>query len=272
MFESSAFGHYQGRIREDLIWLVKEVAKLLPEHRLNFGSVFKNYHQVSFAEKGVIADPDFNHDADAYGTIMLFDASAYRDSTDNTPPFLQSFRLRKMELKREAEIKSLLNDPNQFVFEIGRFSIQMPTEASSDLATRVKDILELYVLRYFAERFPDNFFVHAGSAAHVTLYKRQYALNLRSFCPLEAWHGIRNHSHGARERTRTKASRSPQAQRAFTISSIACQQTRSYFSDAFLSRKAAAVRHNPKIRTMHLLNNRFNIRRLLIKAPTNRLQ
>jgi hypothetical protein len=172
-FYENLYQNYEGRVREDLIQLVKSTEDSLPQLRQSYGLI-----------NDTVTDP-----FTTIGTIRVFDGTPQHteDSYFNglyapgqrgpyNLPFEVFFKARKIPVKYiETLNKMRTSDPFAPIFEIGRFSL----EGSGATRERAAKAIDLFLYDYYLRHYPTaTFVVHVTSEAHLKLYQRRYGFEI----------------------------------------------------------------------------------------------
>lgn len=131
---------------------------------------------------GYVSTAPAEKDGRLIGTFRFFNGSPSHSDTPADLPFEYEFRQLEIQTKSSALVQKLREDPNAVIFEIGKLSIQ----AKSSIAKRVRNLLELFWLRYYVDTYTADaqYFVHCDSLAHVEHYERRYGLRLIETVPV----------------------------------------------------------------------------------------
>jgi hypothetical protein len=157
--------NYKERVSEEIIQEVKAIEDLiasLSDNRQSFG-----YVASAPAEWGGIL----------FGTFRVFNGTQSHSQSSPLTPMERSFLLDGVNTKTAERLAALRKlNPNTLIFEIGKFSVNAPAK----IARRVRNMLELFFLRYYVDALPPDahFFVHAVTEAHVRLYVSRYGFHV----------------------------------------------------------------------------------------------
>jgi hypothetical protein len=159
--------NFKSRAEPEAVAAVESVHKLiakLSNRRQSFG-----YVATAPAELGGVL----------LGTFGMFDATAGHSQSSARSPLETSFFLDKVSPEMSEKLAELRKkNPQALIFEMGSFSIHIPDGYPENTKMRVRNLLELFVLRYYVEALPPDtlFIAHASSAELVKRHEERFGL------------------------------------------------------------------------------------------------
>lgn len=176
---NSIYNGYAGRIKENIIKLVKKVDRYFSDSS-NHSAYRQSYGLVSHVD----GKRNSRGEPEAIGTIRVVDGSVNKAKETLESPWLPleyTFRTRDLvsKFKKTLDYLEHLRTalPEHKIFELGKFSINESSDSS--IRARVRNVIELWVYRMYLRVYPEaTFFVHVTTPAHLRLYRSRYGFEV----------------------------------------------------------------------------------------------